>query len=101
MAKILSIGIDLGRDTLKLSYAFEKSGSVVYGKIEKKESVRRVAVPAVAYYDASAGWIFGCDVEKGGEKPFINVVKIKTLLSLLYPQTEKGKIVKEIGRAHV
>lgn len=97
MAKILSIGIDLGRDTLKLSYAFEKSGSVVYGKIEKKESVRRVAVPAVAYYDASAGWIFGCDVEKGGEKPFINVVKIKTLLSLLYPQTEKGKIVKSKG----
>ncbi len=93
----MSIGIDLGCDTLKLSYAFNKSASVVYGKIEKEESVRHVAVPAVAYYDASSGWLFGSDVEKGDEKPFINVVRIKTLFSLLYPKTDKGKIVKKNG----
>ena len=93
----MSIGIDLGCDTLKLSYAFNKSSSVVYGKIEKEESVRHVAVPAIAYYDAAAGWLFGSDVEKGDEKPFINVVRIKTLFSLLYPQTEKGRTVKKNG----
>lgn len=93
----MSIGIDLGCDTLKLSYAFSKSSSVVYGKIEKEESVRHVAVPAVAYYEAKDGWLFGSDVEKGEEKPFINVVRIKTLFSLLYPQTENGKIVKKKG----
>ncbi|MCM1439045.1 MAG: hypothetical protein NC131_07515 [Roseburia sp.] len=97
MAEVLSIGIDLGCDTLKISYAFSKSSSVVYGKIEKEESVRHVAVPAIAYYDKSAGWIFGSDVEKGEEKPFINVVRIKTLLSLLYPQTKNGKIIKKRG----
>lgn len=97
MAEVLSIGIDLGCDTLKISYAFTKSKSVVYGKIEKDESVRHVAVPAIAYYDIQAGWIFGSDVEKGEEKPFINVVRIKTLLSLLYPRTKNGKIVKKYG----
>lgn len=90
MANVLSVGIDLGRDTLKLSYAYLRKGGdeVAYGKIENNESVRHVAIPAVAYYDNSAGWIFADNVDKGGEKPFINVVKIKTLLSLLYP---KGK----------
>lgn len=97
MAEVLSIGIDLGCDTLKLSYAFAKSASVVYGKIEKEESVRHVAVPAVAYYDAQGGWLFGSDVEKGEEKPFINVVRIKTLFSLLYPQIVKGRIIKKRG----
>lgn len=93
----MSIGIDLGCDTLKLSYAFGRSSGVVYGKLEKEESVRHVAVPAIAYYDASAGWLFGSDVEKGEEKPFINVVRIKTLFSLLYPQIEKGRFVKKKG----
>ena len=94
---VLSIGVDLGGDTLKLSYAFDKANSVVYGKIEKKESVRHVAVPAVAYYDKACGWIFGNDVEKGKEKPFINVVKIKTLLTLLCPETLNGLFVRQGG----
>lgn len=98
MANVLSVGIDLGCDTLKLSYAYEKgkSKSIIYGKIEKRESVRHVAVPAVAYYDGN-GWIFGSDVEKGGEKPFINVVKIKTLFSLLYPVIRNGRIILKNG----
>ncbi|MDE7087017.1 MAG: hypothetical protein K2O67_02370 [Clostridia bacterium] len=99
MANVLAVGIDLGCDTLKLSYAYErgKSKSVIYGKIEKKESVRHVAIPAVAYYDGT-GWIFGSDVEKGEEKPFINVVKIKNLLSLLYPVTKDGRVVLKDGK---
>lgn len=102
MANVLSIGIDLGCDTLKISYAYEKStakssGKVVYGKIEKKESVRHVAIPAVAYYNGASGWIFGSDVEKGEEKPFINVVKIKTLMSLLFPEIIDGRIVTVKG----
>lgn len=100
MGNVLSIGIDLGGDTLKLSYAYGDKGGAVYGKIQSKEKVRRVAIPAVAYYDAAAGWIFGGDVEKGEEKPFINVVKIKSLLSLLYPLTEDGKVVKRYGEEY-
>ena len=96
MAEVLSIGIDLGCDTLKLSYAFNKAPGVIYGKIEKRENVRHVAVPAVAYFDG-AGWTFGSDVEKGEEKSFINVVRVKTLFSLLYPKISKGKIVKKGG----
>ncbi|MDE7380399.1 MAG: hypothetical protein K2N14_05030 [Clostridia bacterium] len=99
MANVLTIGIDLGRDTLKLSYAYLKPGkpTVVYGKIEDSDTVRHVAVPAVAYYDG-ANWIFGNDIEKGEEKPFITVVKIKTLLSLLYPEIRKGRIVEKNGK---
>lgn len=100
MANVLAVGIDLGCDTLKLSYAYEKSKGkgLVYGKIEKKESVRHVAVPAIAYYGGASGWIFGSDVEKGEEKPFINVVKIKTLLSLLYPVMKDGCVDRKNGR---
>lgn len=95
---VLAIGIDLGCDTLKLSYSYIDNQKLVYGKIEKKESVRHVAVPAMACYDEKSGWIFGSDVEKGEERPLINVVKIKTLLSLLYPKTENGKILRKDGQ---
>ncbi len=93
MADILSVGIDLGCDTLKLSYAYLKTAGgkdVRYGKFERNEAVRHVAIPAVAYYDGAHGWIFGGDVEKGEEKPFINVVKIKSLFSLLSPERASG-----------
>lgn len=95
MADTLCVGIDLGCDTLKLSYAYTKNSKLIYGKMEPEISVKQVAIPAVAYYDENKGWIFGTDVEMGEEKPFINIVKIKSLLSLLYPKagSEWGKEV--------
>ncbi|MDE6557865.1 MAG: hypothetical protein K2K39_02040, partial [Clostridia bacterium] len=36
----------------------------------------------------------------GEEKPFINVVKIKSLLSLLFPAMQHGKIVKKLGEEY-
>lgn len=86
MAGTLCVGIDLGCDTLKLSYAYSVGKKTVYGKFETDPGVRQVAIPAVAYYDGAKGWIFGNDVEMGEEKSFINIVKIKSLLSLLYPK---------------
>lgn len=86
MANTLCVGIDLGCDTLKLSYAFDNGKKIVYGKLEESTGIRQVGVPAVAYYDGAKGWLFGNEVEMGEEKSFLNIVKIKSLLSLLYPQ---------------
>lgn len=86
MANTLSVGIDLGCDTLKLSYAFKKGNKIDYGKLEESTGIKQVGIPAVAYYDAAKGWLFGNQVEMGEEKSFLNIVKIKSLLSLLYPK---------------
>ena len=75
-------GLDLGSDTLKISYAVDCNG-IKTGKIVGDES-SGCAVPAVAYYDFDDGkWLFGENVERVGDKSFMGVVKIKTLLSLL------------------
>ena len=80
----LNIGLDLGSDTLKIAYAFQKEGRLRYGKLMRGSTVMQAALPAVAYYDeAEARWLFGEDVEQKEERSFINVVKIKSLLSLL------------------
>lgn len=75
-------GLDLGSDTLKISYAVDCNG-IKTGKIVGDES-SATAVPAVAYYDFDDDkWLFGEEVETVGDKSFMGVVKIKTLLSLL------------------
>ncbi len=82
--KKLHIGLDLGGDTIKISYATEKGGKVVYGKITEKGVGSQIAIPALAYYDEqNAKWYFGNDLNKYGFESFITVVKIKSLLSLL------------------
>ncbi|MGN0812136.1 MAG: hypothetical protein ACI4MQ_01315 [Candidatus Coproplasma sp.] len=86
MANTLCVGIDLGCDTLKLSYAFSEGNKIIYGKLEENTGIKQVAIPAVAYYDGANGWLFGNQVEMGEEKSFLNIVKIKSLLSLLYPE---------------
>ncbi|MGN1373300.1 MAG: hypothetical protein ACI4VK_04560 [Candidatus Coproplasma sp.] len=95
MSNILCVGIDLGCDTLKLSYAYSEDNKPQYGKLEENTGIKQVAIPAVAYYDSAKGWLFGNQVEMGEEKSFLNIVKIKSLLSLLYPKEgcEWGKEV--------
>ncbi|MGN0807720.1 MAG: hypothetical protein ACI4MN_04650 [Candidatus Coproplasma sp.] len=92
MASTLCVGIDLGCDTLKLSYAYSDGTKTIYGKLEENTGVKQVAIPAVAYFDGDK-WVFGNEVEMGEEKSFVNIVKIKALLSLLYPKPdcERGK----------
>lgn len=75
-------GFDLGSDTLKIAYAYEKDG-LHTGKIVGDET-SGTAIPAVAFYDFDEDkWVFGEDVETVGDKSFMGVVKIKNLLSLL------------------
>jgi len=82
----LNIGLDLGNNTLKIAFAYETKDHVVFGKIVGGGFSRQteVAIPAVAFYDAEKGeWLFGGDVGNSASSSFINVVKIKNLLSLL------------------
>ena len=75
------VGIDLGSDTVKISYAYDdgglKTGKIVCG------AASDTAIPAVAYYDFDEkAWLYGEEVESVGDKSFMSVVKIKGLLSL-------------------
>ncbi len=74
-------GIDLGSDTVKISYAYD-DGGLKTGKIVCS-AASATAIPAVAYYDFDEKkWLFGEEVESVGDKSFMSVVKIKRLLSL-------------------
>ena len=82
MADAVCVGLDLGSDTLKIAYAYGEDAS--YGKLIDDKRSTGVGVPAVAYYDTVAGkWLYGDEVDMGGEKAFVRVVKIKALISLL------------------
>ncbi len=75
-------GLDLGSDTLKIAYAYDRGG-LKTGKITAGDS-SVTAIPAVAYYDFEENkWLFGEQVDAVGDKSFMSVVKIKSLLSLL------------------
>lgn len=92
MANEICIGLDLGSDTLKIAYA---SGSDKCGKFLDDKHSLNVAVPAVAYYDRAAGkWIYGDGVDSG-ERSFINVVKIKALISMLIDRPDAPTVVKK------
>lgn len=83
MAVNISIGLDLGSDTLKAAYAFSLNGIKFRGKICAGAS-SRTAIPAVAFYDAEANkWLYGEEVETVDGNSFSTVVKIKKLLNLL------------------
>lgn len=83
MVESINVGLDLGSDTLKIAFAYPEGGSVVYGKLARNDSLTQIAIPAVAYYDdGSKTWLYGDEVEKT-ESSFVNVVKIKNLVSLL------------------
>ncbi len=76
------VGLDLGSDTLKIAYSYNRTKPVT-GKIVG-DTLSMTAVPAVAYYDFDEEkWIYGEAVDTVGDKSFTGVVKIKFLLSLL------------------
>ena len=84
MKKNLSIGIDLGSDTIKIAFAYHYGKSIAYGKFDGKPILTQVALPAVAYYDMlKKEWLFCDQVGKGNATSFVTVVKIKSLISLL------------------
>ena len=85
---VLSIALDLGSDTLKVAFAYKdgRAGArdVCYGKLYSDETVTRTAIPAVAFYDEDKKkWLYGSEVGASSGRSFVNVVKIKNLLSLL------------------
>lgn len=89
MSVALHIGLDLGSDTLKIAYAYEHTGDTNYGKLMKDSLPTQVAIPAVAYYDEDSDkWIYGNEVDMMDGGTFVNVVKIKSLLSLLLPKPD-------------
>lgn len=93
MAESINIGLDLGSDTLKIAFAYQERGKVVYGKFARNDSLTQIAIPAVAYYDdGNKTWLYGDEVEKV-ESSFVNVVKIKNLVSLLQRNPDE-KILK-------
>lgn len=90
---VLSVSLDLGGDTLKIAFAYAKDGETQYGKMTLPDSLAQIAVPAMAYYDATKGeWLYGDQIDQSGCEDFITIVKIKTLISLL-AMPERPKIV--------
>lgn len=97
MIEQLSIGLDLGGDTVKISFAFYKedgnpffcSDEVVYGKFAGSGKASQTAIPAIAYYDRERKkWLYGKQIGEQSES-FITVVKIKSLISLLSEKSDK------------
>ena len=84
------ICLDLGSDTLKISYAYENNEQDVCGKLMLPELVNQVALPAVAFYDSNnQSWKFAEEIEAGQELNFSTVVKIKSLLALVASNQNK------------
>lgn len=82
---MLDMCLDLGGDSLKIAYAFtDADGSTAYGKVDTEGDIADVGVPAVAFYDdADNEWLYGDEIDAAGKTSFVNVVRIKDLLSLL------------------
>ena len=87
----LKVAIDLGSDKVKVAFAYKDGEKAVYGKLADRDVTGSIVTPAIAYYDEESGrWLFGEDVYRGTDRPFITVVKIKTLISLLMRRENKA-----------
>lgn len=87
----LKVAIDLGSDKIKVAFAYRQNNVAEYGKLADRDITGSIVTPAIAYFDEDKGvWLFGEDVYRGTDRPFITVVKIKTLLSLLLRQKDKS-----------
>jgi hypothetical protein len=83
MATDINVCLDLGNDTLKLSFAYKTSSGEYFGKLMLPDLINQAALPASAYYDEEAeAWKYADEVETENTKSFSTVVKIKSLLSL-------------------
>ena len=53
MATEIYVCLDLGNDTLKMSFAYQNNGTETYGKLMTPNLINQVALPAAALYDAA------------------------------------------------
>lgn len=84
MTTEIYVCLDLGNDTLKISFAYETDHHEAYGKLNVPDILNQVAYPAAAFYDTETKrWLFADELESGDNKNFSTVVKIKELLSLI------------------
>ena len=83
--KSLNICLDLGSDSLKVSFGYlDKNRKVVFGKIIEKTFLFQTTIPSSAFFDEESNkWLFGYDIDRQADNSFVNVVKIKGLMSLL------------------
>ena len=82
MAEIF-VCLDLGSDTLKISFAYEALGKESFGKLMLPDLINQVALPAAACYDEdSQRWYYADELEHVEHSHFSTVVEIKPLLSL-------------------
>ena len=90
MATEIFVCLDLGNDTLKISFAYENENEEAYGKLNIPDLLNQVAYPAAAFYDTEAKqWLFAEELESGDNKNFSTVVKIKEMLSLIVRHENK------------
>ena len=90
MTTEIYICLDLGSDTLKISYAYHDGNQEICGKLMRPDLVNQVALPAVAFYEPNTKtWRFAEELEAGGESNFSTVVKMKSLLSLIAQNEDK------------
>ena len=76
--------LDLGNDTLKVSFAYQYNGKESYGKLMMPNLINQVAFPAAAIYDEdSKQWKYADELDAVEKRNFSSVVKIKSLLSLV------------------
>jgi hypothetical protein len=76
----LKVAIDLGSDSVKTVFAYQKDKIIKYGKLEPPKP-NDDASPAIAYYDEDEEeWLFGRAVFAATKKSFKNVVKIMDIL---------------------
>ena len=76
MATEIFICLDLGNDTLKISFAYDHEGQESLGKLTVPDLINQVAFPAAAYYNTDTDtWYFADELEAGGGNNFSTVVK--------------------------
>ena len=87
----LSLGIDLGNDSLKLTYISDKAGSKFKDLTNDGESYRSL----VRFDQKKNVWYFANEINKDKSGNYTTVVKITSLLDLLNINNKNYKINKD------
>lgn len=84
MATDIYIGLDLGNDTMKVSFAYNHEGCDYSGKLMVSDLINQIAFPAAAFYNTETDtWLYADELEYGSTHNFSTVIKIKTALSMV------------------
>ena len=87
----LYVCLDLGNDTVKISFTFDNRGMEVRGKLMSGDMVNQIALPAVASYDEYENiWRYADEMERVDKQNLSTVVKIKSMLSLVVANDDKN-----------